>query len=246
VFCIRQFWQRLGAPKHDKALQSTVHDGVEENQKSTWHLTVSIRSIQKPGVVSYCSCTGYGLDDRGSVLGRDRDLGFEVLTPVVTKSHIFWDVAPYSPLKVNWCVGGTCHLHLQGRRTSRDWYRLHAGLLLCLFFRHEDGDDMFIRNVGWLSVDYTASQKRELFATLPRLTLGASELMSCWHRMPFPGVKLLGQWHLPSIYIYSFALIWPSHVSVIRVVRLEIELACKFHYFNVPGCTLVSLSERKR
>jgi hypothetical protein len=28
--------------------------------------------------------------------------------------------------------------------------------LLCLFFGPEDGGDIFLRNVGWLSTDYTA------------------------------------------------------------------------------------------
>jgi hypothetical protein len=32
----------------------------------------------------------------------------------------------------------------------------HAGFLLGLFLDPEDGGDMFLRNVGWLSSDYTA------------------------------------------------------------------------------------------
>jgi hypothetical protein len=32
----------------------------------------------------------------------------------------------------------------------------HTGFLLDLFFDLEEGDDIFIRNVGWLSADYTA------------------------------------------------------------------------------------------
>jgi hypothetical protein len=35
-----------------------------------------------------------------------------VLTAVVTKSTIFWDVMPRSPLKVNRNFGGTYRLHL--------------------------------------------------------------------------------------------------------------------------------------
>jgi hypothetical protein len=42
------------------------------------------------------------------------DVGFEVLTAVVMKSTVFWDVTPYSPLEVNRCFGGTYHLHFQG------------------------------------------------------------------------------------------------------------------------------------
>jgi hypothetical protein len=44
--------------------------------------------------------------------------GFEVLTAVVMKSTVFWDIMPCSPLRVN-------------RR-----------------FDPEDGGDMFLRNVG--------------------------------------------------------------------------------------------------
>jgi hypothetical protein len=35
-------------------------------------------------------------------------------------------------------------------------YLLHAGFLLGLFFDPENGGDMYLRNVGWLSADYTA------------------------------------------------------------------------------------------
>jgi hypothetical protein len=34
-------------------------------------------------------------------------------------SYVFWDVKPYSLLKVNRRFGGTFYLHLQGRRISR-------------------------------------------------------------------------------------------------------------------------------
>jgi hypothetical protein len=39
-------------------------------------------------------------------------------------------------------------------------YLLHAGFLLGLFFDREDEGDMFHRNVGWLSTDYTALYPR--------------------------------------------------------------------------------------
>jgi hypothetical protein len=33
---------------------------------------------------------------------------------------------------------------------------LHTGFLLGLFFDHEDGGNMVLQNISWLSVDYTA------------------------------------------------------------------------------------------
>jgi hypothetical protein len=45
--------------------------------------------------------------------------GCEVLTAVVMRSSIFWDITLCSKLKINWCFGGTCRLHLQGSRISK-------------------------------------------------------------------------------------------------------------------------------
>jgi hypothetical protein len=46
-------------------------------------------------------------------------VGFKVLTAVVMKSTIFWDITPCSPLKIDWRFGGIYRLHLQGRRIIR-------------------------------------------------------------------------------------------------------------------------------
>jgi hypothetical protein len=47
-----------------------------------------------------------------------KTVGFEVLTAVVMKSTIFWDITPCSPLSVNRCFGGTCRLHVVGRQNK--------------------------------------------------------------------------------------------------------------------------------
>jgi hypothetical protein len=72
------------------------------------------------------------------------DVGFEVLTAVVMKSIIFWDIAPCGPLSVNRRFGGTYYLHLEGLKTSA------FTLVSCsaYFFDPEDGGDVFLRNVG--------------------------------------------------------------------------------------------------
>jgi hypothetical protein len=64
-------------------------------------------------------------------------VGFEVLTAVVIKSSIFWDIKPYSPLIAE-----------QVTNRSSTFYLLHAGFSLGLFFDPEESSDTFLRNVG--------------------------------------------------------------------------------------------------
>jgi hypothetical protein len=101
-------------------------------------------------------------------------VGFEVLTGVAMKSPTFWGITPCSRLKVNWRFGGTYRRHLQRRRISRarnqhegKWQaEPHTNFLLGLFLDPDYGRDMFLRNVDWLSSDYTALYpKREYFST---------------------------------------------------------------------------------
>jgi hypothetical protein len=65
---------------------------------------------------------------------------------VVMKSSTFWDITLCSHWKSTniseECAGSACYL-------------LHASFLICLLFDPEDGDDMFLQNTGWLSVDYS-------------------------------------------------------------------------------------------
>jgi hypothetical protein len=59
-------------------------------------------------------------------------IGFQVLTAVVMKSPIFWDITPCSPLKVNRRFGEKRRLHLQGRRVSQKINLSEALLATCL------------------------------------------------------------------------------------------------------------------
>jgi hypothetical protein len=98
-------------------------------------------------------------------------LEFEILTTLLMKSFIFWDITPCCPLKVNRRFGEKFHLHLQGQRISRarnhreSWALLttcfHTVFLFGLFCDPEDGGDMFLRNIGWLSTDCTALYPRK-------------------------------------------------------------------------------------
>jgi hypothetical protein len=54
----------------------------------------------------------------------------EILTTVILKSSVFWDITLCSPLKEYACC------------------LLHAGFLRGLFFDPEDGDYVFFQNIG--------------------------------------------------------------------------------------------------
>jgi hypothetical protein len=42
--------------------------------------------------------------------------GFEILTAVVMKNPLFWDIMPCSPLKINRGLRDIFSFHLEGRR----------------------------------------------------------------------------------------------------------------------------------
>jgi hypothetical protein len=58
-----------------------------------------------------------------------------VLSAVVLKSFVFWDITPCSPLKIS---------------RTRARYLLYAAFLLGLIFGPKDGSDIFLRNVNSL------------------------------------------------------------------------------------------------
>jgi hypothetical protein len=77
------------------------------------------------------------------------------------KSSIIWDVMLCGPLKVSWRFGGKC-------------------CLFGLFFDPEDGGNMLVRDVEWLSTDHTALHpRRKGFAQSPPWEPQVLEAASC-------------------------------------------------------------------
>jgi hypothetical protein len=60
------------------------------------------------------------------ILPSNFKVGFEVLTTVVMKSSVLWDITLCTPPKVNQHFRGTCHLHLQGQTVSQATSKLLA------------------------------------------------------------------------------------------------------------------------
>jgi hypothetical protein len=89
-------------------------------------------------------------------------LRIQISTALATKRLTFWVITSCNWLKVNGRFGGTCHVYLQDQRLSQASNvmkqaasKLHAASLLGLLFDPVDRGDMFFRNIGSSSTDYT-------------------------------------------------------------------------------------------
>jgi hypothetical protein len=49
---------------------------------------------------------------------RVKNIGFEIYTPVITKSSIFWDVTPCSPLKIDVSEEHVCIFRVETQRET--------------------------------------------------------------------------------------------------------------------------------
>jgi hypothetical protein len=80
-------------------------------------------------------------------------VGFEVLTAVVMKSSIFWDITQCNPFKVNRSFRKNISPifgveEKANQETSVLATCFHVSFFLGLIFDPEDGGDMFLRNVS--------------------------------------------------------------------------------------------------
>jgi hypothetical protein len=110
-------------------------------------------------------------------------VGFEVLAAAVLNSSILLDITPHSPLKVNRHFGRICNLHLHGRRKSHSQVCLLPAfaLVYSLAYSSTPKIDMFLRNVGSRSREYTDIYRRRqnspvLISACTHTTQGTSTL----------------------------------------------------------------------
>jgi hypothetical protein len=77
-------------------------------------------------------------------------VGFEVLTAVVMKISVSWDITPYSPVKLTDISEENIASIFRVEESAKQETiaLLHAGLLLGLFLNPKNGDRIFLRNVG--------------------------------------------------------------------------------------------------
>jgi hypothetical protein len=140
-----------------------------------------------PSSGRYCSKTPVNIQQttRCHIL-EDRNfyVKFEVFTAVTMNNAIFGDVAPCRSC-VNRRFGGTCHLHLQGRKNRERgtsvsrWLQTSeessASILARGFIYPEDGGDTFLRNVGLHKIYRAPLSRRQhssgiFMATTVRIT----------------------------------------------------------------------------
>jgi hypothetical protein len=89
-------------------------------------------------------------------------------------SSNFWDIRLCSPLKGRLTFWRNKSPPSSGSKNKPSkkpawnrycsaYYLFHSTFLLALFFNPEDGDDMFLQNVGWLSTAYMVLYPRRQF-----------------------------------------------------------------------------------
>jgi hypothetical protein len=87
-------------------------------------IILAILIIRRRRRIAAVAVTAYSvlhmLPERGRWASKTEKnkVGFEVLTAVVMKSTIFWDISTCSPLSVNRLFGGIYCFHLQGRKNK--------------------------------------------------------------------------------------------------------------------------------
>jgi hypothetical protein len=94
--------------------------------------------------------------------------GFEILIAVTKKTFIFWDIKPCSPVKVNRRFRDICHLQFQDRRVGQVAL-LAAGFMLVSYLVYSSTlkrEAMFLQNIGWLSLEYTALYPRRWYSSI--------------------------------------------------------------------------------
>jgi hypothetical protein len=75
-------------------------------------------------------------------------------------STTFWDISPCSPLKIN----RRFEKHIASTFRVEE-FCFYFRTLLGLFIDPEDGGDIFLRNIYWVSADYTALYSRSYFSS---------------------------------------------------------------------------------
>jgi hypothetical protein len=114
---------------------------------------------------------------------------------VVRKGSIFWDIAPCSPMKVNWRFGETCRLQLQAGRIIRARNQLclpptltPVSCLVCSSTLKMEATCSSGTSVDFRRTTGAISQKTELFK------------LQYFHSMP----NFLNSWHIDANYYYTW------------------------------------------
>jgi hypothetical protein len=87
---------------------------------------------------------------------------FEVLTAVIIKNSVLWDVMAYNPLKVNRRSATPCRLHLQDRRikSHKNQAQLATCFMLVSGLAYSLTVKMEVRHFTEVSVDFERTMRR--------------------------------------------------------------------------------------
>jgi hypothetical protein len=152
---------------------------------------------------------------------------FGVLTEIVTRNSVFWDVTPLITLKVSWRFGGLCRFNLQDWRVSQGRKQHEAGSKQCrLTFNRLHG---------------LTCQEMELFSLLDDLHAHISSVT----RQIFVGAKnVSASGYIFTVCLMLFVIVnqnWGQapellrHIYIYPVLLMQMfKLHC---YYNLPKVT---------
>jgi hypothetical protein len=98
---------------HNQWVAGALSPRVKRLARATDHSPPCSAEIKNSGAIPPLRTQPLGIELNYLRLGTTLCIvGFEVLTGVVRKRTIFWDITPCIPLKVNRRFGGTYRLHI--------------------------------------------------------------------------------------------------------------------------------------
>jgi hypothetical protein len=96
-----------------------LHERVHPRVLFKYGVCCSVLGLMTGVLLIFYTCRRGGFCQHIVIIALVSYIGFEVLTTVVMKSSVFWDMTPSSPLEVNRRLGGT--YRLQNPRLMNNW-----------------------------------------------------------------------------------------------------------------------------
>jgi hypothetical protein len=183
-------------------------------------------------LASSCSCIGW-----------HQEIGFEVLTVLIMKRTISWDVTPCSPVEVLWRFEGTASVFRVIDVLSKQWTR--SNKLSVLFATGHNG--IYSDHCGLMALcfdiwDWISDKNANIL--LPKLDLavshtGGARELELWWDCGIYFRQYLGSWGVRSQQQGGVCTVWPSLSAYIACQQIRGSRSHHMHLFIRQVMSLV-------